>query len=101
MIEVEAKFAISDEAAFRRTLASHLASDRPFALVTLDLDAFKHVNDRLGHETGDNVLREVGGRLRDFFGGANGVARLGGDEFAALVPLDRPLRHARLLRAGR
>lgn len=53
------------------------------ALVLLDLDHFKEVNDTLGHEAGDRVIVEVADRLRDAAGDAM-VARLGGDEFAVL-----------------
>jgi diguanylate cyclase (GGDEF)-like protein len=53
------------------------------ALVLLDLDYFKEVNDTLGHDAGDQVLVEVADRLREAAGGAL-VARLGGDEFAIL-----------------
>ena len=55
------------------------------AIMVMDLDRFKYVNDSLGHGVGDHVLREVGARLRLMQGDAGCVARLGGDEFALLV----------------
>lgn len=56
------------------------------ALVALDLDHFKQVNDRFGHLTGDEVLHEVGALLLNTVGNAGRVARMGGEEFAALLP---------------
>lgn len=57
----------------------------PFALVLLDLDDFKAVNDRHGHATGDAALRAVGAELRAALRGGDVAARIGGDEFALLV----------------
>lgn len=57
----------------------------PFALVLLDLDDFKVLNDRYGHAAGDAALRAVGAELRAALRGGDVAARLGGDEFALLV----------------
>jgi diguanylate cyclase (GGDEF)-like protein len=60
------------------------------AVLMMDLDRFKEINDALGHETGDALLREVAERLRNRLHGRGTVARLGGDEFAMLVEVASP-----------
>lgn len=69
----------------RETLDEDGLKSRPAALLYLDLDDFKAVNDLHGHAFGDALLREMGARLRGQLRDGDLIARLGGDEFAVLV----------------
>ncbi len=69
-------------------LAHARADGGGVAVMLLDLDRFKEINDALGQDTGDALLREVGERLRSHVRDRGVVARLGGDEFAVLLPTD-------------
>ncbi len=62
------------------------AKQEPFSLVHIDLDGFKNINDSLGQEGGDLLLREVSKRIRNVYKDAGTLARLRGDEFILLLP---------------
>lgn len=70
----------------RRILALCRRKKRPVTIAYLDLDNFKTVNDRLGHQAGDNLLRHVANLLRASIRPSDLAARLGGDEFVILLP---------------
>jgi diguanylate cyclase len=67
-------------------LDSHKDDDASGAVLLLDLDGFKEINDRLGHQTGDRVLQGIADQLTQSSPDSAVVARLGGDEFAVLIP---------------
>ena len=80
---------LPNRALFRNRVEHALVGRRrdqlPVAVLFLDLDDFKYVNDSLGHAAGDEVLQEVGRRLQDCMRPVDTAARLGGDEFAILI----------------
>jgi diguanylate cyclase (GGDEF)-like protein len=67
-------------------LANAAERRRGCALLMIDLDRFKQVNDTLGHPVGDKLLKLVGTRMRDVIGADGQAGRLGGDEFEAILP---------------
>jgi diguanylate cyclase (GGDEF)-like protein len=73
-------------AAAEHEIARHRRAERPFAVVMVDLDGFKQVNDRYGHAAGDDLLRDVAAALAQAMRGQDTVARFGGDEFCVLAP---------------
>jgi diguanylate cyclase (GGDEF)-like protein len=76
------------------TLAKHRHLCTEFAVLLLDLDRFKTVNDTLGHQAGDRLLKGVAGRIKAACREDDIAARLGGDEFAVIaMPRDGDLRH--------
>ncbi len=88
---------LANRAAFRARLEAGDAG----ALLLLDLDGFKGINDAHGHAAGDACLAVVGERLASAFGDAHIAARLGGDEFAILLPDAGEARLAAARRIGR
>jgi diguanylate cyclase (GGDEF)-like protein/PAS domain S-box-containing protein len=69
------------EQALRRSVRN----GRPLALLFVDLDRFKNINDALGHDAGDQLLREVARRMREALRASDLVARFGGDEFVSVL----------------
>lgn len=70
----------------RQAFAQAQRQKAPFTAVFIDLDRFKEVNDTLGHETGDRLLKVVADVIRDHVRASDVPGRLGGDEFALLLP---------------
>jgi diguanylate cyclase (GGDEF)-like protein len=73
-----------DTSLVRETERSRFTGD-PVSLLMIDLDQFKQLNDRHGHQTGDEVLRQAAAVLRDNCGNQNLAARYGGEEFAVIL----------------
>lgn len=93
--ETDALTGLANRAAFQSRFLDSSASKpglRPLgALVLIDIDGFKQVNDRHGHIAGDACLAQFGQRMRQAFPDALMTARIGGDEFAVLLPSNRDL----------
>ena len=76
---------VAFDLALAEAFARYARKGERFALFSLDLDRFKSVNDRLGHQAGDELLRQVADRLRDAVDQRGTIARVGGDEFAIVA----------------
>jgi diguanylate cyclase (GGDEF)-like protein len=85
MAEHDALTGLANRSLFNARLSEALAGSESVAVLLLDLDHFKEVNDTLGHPVGDEVLLGTARRLRECTGPGDTVARLGGDEFAVIV----------------
>ena len=69
-----------------QSVSNSLGAKSPLSVLIMDLDGFKEINDTLGHQMGDAVLREIGHRLKSGLRDSDTVSRLGGDEFAVMLP---------------
>lgn len=89
---------------FPREMERAVRYGRPLSLILCDIDLFKTINDTLGHDGGDQILRQFGARLQqNLRRGIDWVARIGGEEFAVVLPettYEHALEAARKLRAG-
>jgi diguanylate cyclase (GGDEF)-like protein len=89
MAHYDALTGLANRTLFQDRLAQAIArahrSEQPVALLFLDLDRFKEINDSLGHDAGDHVLRETAVRLRRHLREGDSIARLGGDEFTVIL----------------
>jgi diguanylate cyclase len=70
----------------RPLVANAHRHDLPLALLMLDIDLFKHINDSLGHDAGDRALKAIGRLLTEALRASDVVARIGGEEFCLLLP---------------
>ncbi len=90
LADLDALTGLHNRRYFHETLAREVARaqryERQLALVVIDLDDFKAVNDRIGHLAGDAVLAEAAERVRDVVRSADVACRVGGDEFAVILP---------------
>jgi diguanylate cyclase (GGDEF)-like protein len=90
LADLDALTGLHNRRYFHETLAREVARaqryDRRLAIVILDLDDFKAVNDKIGHLAGDAVLAQVGRRMRDVMRSSDIACRIGGEEFAAIMP---------------
>jgi two-component system, cell cycle response regulator len=90
LADLDALTGLHNRRYFHQTLEREVARahryDRSLALIILDLDGFKEINDRIGHLAGDAVLAELGERLSEVVRTADVACRVGGEEFAVILP---------------
>lgn len=94
--ERDAPTALLNKAALERSIDHAVLRDKPFAVVLVDIDAFKQINDGHGHRTGDAVIQQVAEGLRACCRAADVAGRIGGDEFALVSPRTSAAEAARL-----
>lgn len=85
--ETDALTGVLNRGSYDRILASQKGD---FTLILIDIDHFKEINDRYGHEVGDEVLKRVASIIESRFRSSDHVCRIGGDEFAAILPKAGP-----------
>jgi diguanylate cyclase len=90
LADLDALTGLHNRRYFHETLAREVARahryNRNLALIVLDLDDFKAINDRIGHLAGDSVLADAAARVRDVVRSADIGCRVGGDEFGVILP---------------
>ena len=80
-----------------QAIISAKRSHEPLAVMLMDLNNFKEINDTMGHHVGDSILQEIGERLIEITRGADTIARMGGDEFLLLLPAAKKERQMQFL----
>lgn len=98
MAELDQLTGVGNRRGFDHALERAAAANEPYALILIDLDDFKRVNDEEGHPAGDEVLRSVALAAAGVARQGDCVARIGGDEFAVIAPGAGPSGALRLLR---
>ena len=96
--ELDPLTGVNNRRGFDAALSRIAAAREPYALILIDLDDFKRVNDEQGHPAGDSVLQAVASEAAGVARGGDCVARIGGDEFAIIAPGAGPAGVLRLLR---
>ena len=95
LTELPNRILLSDR--IRQSVLMAQRSHEPFALLIMDLDRFKDINDTLGHHYGDIILQQVAQRVRGILRESDTIARLGGDEFAVLLPRTELVQARRII----
>ncbi|MCK4833911.1 MAG: EAL domain-containing protein [Gammaproteobacteria bacterium] len=81
----------------KRAIITAKRNDQPLAVMLMDLNNFKEINDTMGHQVGDDILREISARLLKVVRGGDTVARMGGDEFLLLLPAAEHVERTRFI----